>query len=190
MLDSYGKAHPMVVVRFLTAMMLADRWMNTPANNDALVALGIKETGEDPAAVAYAVNFLRSSGPGRRDRAVPDRSDYTAGILFKYKDISTLPTYSQIVDDSNAGKGRWRDSAHDGRHSPRSDSAGGRGYCPRLRRQRRRASCARAIPATPSGRRPSRRTSAVTPWGRCLSCWPGTTSTASSSPRRTTSMPR
>jgi ABC-type nitrate/sulfonate/bicarbonate transport system substrate-binding protein len=105
MLDSYGKAHPDVVVRFLTAMMLADRWMNDPANNDALVALGIKQTQEDPAAVTYAVNFLRSSGTWPTGTGLSqDQVNYTAGILFKYKDISTLPTYSQIVDDSYASK--------------------------------------------------------------------------------------
>lgn len=105
MLDSYGKAHPGVVVRFLTAMMLADRWMNNPANNAALVALGVKVTQEDPAAVAYAVNFLRSSGTWSDGTGLsPAQVNYTAGILYKYKDISSLPSYSQIVDDSYANQ--------------------------------------------------------------------------------------
>jgi NitT/TauT family transport system substrate-binding protein len=103
MLDSYGKAHPDVVVRFLTAMMEADRWMNNPANNSALDALGVKETQEDPAAVAYAVNFLRSSGTWPDGTGLSAAQvNYTAGILFKYKDISTQPSYSKIVDDSYA----------------------------------------------------------------------------------------
>jgi ABC-type nitrate/sulfonate/bicarbonate transport system substrate-binding protein len=105
MLDSYGKAHPDVVVRFLTAMMLADRWMNNPANNAALVALGVKETQEDPAAVAYAVNFLRSSGTWPDGTGLsPAQVNYTAGILYKYKDTSSLPSYSQIVDGSYASQ--------------------------------------------------------------------------------------
>jgi ABC-type nitrate/sulfonate/bicarbonate transport system substrate-binding protein len=105
MLDSYGKAHPEVVVHFLTAMMLADRWMNNPANNTALVALGVKYTQEGPAAVAYAVNFLRSSGTWPDGTGLsPAQVNYTAGILYKYKDISSLPSYSQIVDDSYASQ--------------------------------------------------------------------------------------
>lgn len=103
MLDSYGKAHPGTVVRFLTAMMMADRWMNNPANNAALDAIGVKETQESPAAVAYAVNFLRTSGTWPDGTGLsPSQVNYTAGILFKYKDISKLPTYSQIVNDTYA----------------------------------------------------------------------------------------
>jgi NitT/TauT family transport system substrate-binding protein len=105
MLDSYGKAHPDVVVRFLTAMMLADRWMNNPANNSALVALGVKQTQEDPAPVAYAVNFLRTSGTWPNGTGLsPAQVNYTAGILLKYKDISTQPSYTKIVDDSYANQ--------------------------------------------------------------------------------------
>ena len=105
MLDSYGKAHPDVVVRFLTAMMLADRWMNNPADNSALVSLGVKETQEDPAAVAYAVTFLRSSGTWPDGTGLsPAQVNYTAGILYKYKDITSLPSYGQIVDGSYASQ--------------------------------------------------------------------------------------
>jgi ABC-type nitrate/sulfonate/bicarbonate transport system substrate-binding protein len=103
MLDSYGKAHPDVVVRFLTAMIEADRWMNNTANNAALDAIGVKYTQEDPAAVAYAVNFLRNSGTWPDGTGLaPAQVNYTAGILLKYKDISTQPSYSTIVDDSYA----------------------------------------------------------------------------------------
>jgi ABC-type nitrate/sulfonate/bicarbonate transport system substrate-binding protein len=105
MLDSYGKAHPDVVVRFLTAMMLADRWMNEPANDSALVALGVKETQEDQPAVAYAVHFLRNSGTWPDGTGLnPAQVNYTAGVLYKYKDITSLPSYSKIVDDSYANQ--------------------------------------------------------------------------------------
>jgi len=105
MLDSYGKAHPDVVVRFLTAMMMADRWMNNPANNSALDTLGVKETQEDPAAVAYAVDFLRKSGTWPNGTGLDQAQvNYTAGILYKYKDISTQPSYTQIVDESYANQ--------------------------------------------------------------------------------------
>jgi ABC-type nitrate/sulfonate/bicarbonate transport system substrate-binding protein len=103
MLDKYGQAHKAVVVRFLTAMMLADRWMNNPANTNALIALGTKVSGEDQAAVAYAVKFLQTSktwpdGTGLSPAAV----NYTASVLAKYKDIPSQPTYSQIVDPQYA----------------------------------------------------------------------------------------
>jgi ABC-type nitrate/sulfonate/bicarbonate transport system substrate-binding protein len=103
MLDKYGQAHKAVVIRFLTAMMLADRWMNNPANTSALIALGTKVSGEDQAAVAYAVKFLQASktwpdGAGLDPAAV----NYTAGILAKYKDIPSQPSYSQIVDPQYA----------------------------------------------------------------------------------------
>jgi ABC-type nitrate/sulfonate/bicarbonate transport system substrate-binding protein len=103
MLDSYGKAHHDVVVRFLTAMMLADRWMNSPANNAALISLATKTTQEDQPAVAYAINFLRGSGTWPNGAGLNQAQvDYTAGILAKYKDISSQPSYSQIVDPSYA----------------------------------------------------------------------------------------
>ena len=105
MLDSYGKAHPDVVIRFLTALILADRWMNDSANNAALDAIGVKYTQEDPATVAYAVNFLRSSGTWPNGTGLSQAQvNYTAGILLKYKDVSTLPPYAKIVDDSYATK--------------------------------------------------------------------------------------
>lgn len=105
MLDSYGKAHHDVVVRFLTAMMMADRWMNDPANNNALVALATKTTQEDQPAVAYAISFLRRSGTWP-DGAGLDQSavTYTAGILARYKDIPSQPSFSQIVDPSYANE--------------------------------------------------------------------------------------
>ena len=103
MLDKYGQAHKAVVIRFLTAMMLADRWMNNPANTNALITLGTKVSGEDQAAVAYAVKFLQTSktwpdGQGLSPAAV----NYTASVLAKYKDIPSQPTYSQIVDPQYA----------------------------------------------------------------------------------------
>jgi ABC-type nitrate/sulfonate/bicarbonate transport system substrate-binding protein len=105
MLDAYGKAHPDVVVRFLTAMMLADRWMNNSANNSALVSIGVKATQEDPAAVTYAVNFLRGSGTWPNGTGLTQAQvNYTTGILYQYKDISSKPSYSQVVDDSYANQ--------------------------------------------------------------------------------------
>jgi ABC-type nitrate/sulfonate/bicarbonate transport system substrate-binding protein len=101
--DEFVKSHKTEVVHFLKAMMLADRWMNNPAHNKALVALGVAKTGEDRAAVAYAVKFNRSSGTwpvgaGLNRHAV----NYTAGVLYRYKDISRRPSFSQIVNPAYA----------------------------------------------------------------------------------------
>jgi len=105
MLDSYGKAHHDVVVRFLTAMMMADRWMNNPANNSALVTLATKTTQEDQPAVVYAINFLRKSGTWPNGAGLDQAAvNYTAGILAKYKDTPRQPTFSQIVDPSYANE--------------------------------------------------------------------------------------
>ncbi|HET9719816.1 MAG TPA: ABC transporter substrate-binding protein [Solirubrobacteraceae bacterium] len=101
--DAYVKAHKTVVVNFLKAMMLADRWMNNPKNNAALVKLGVKETGETPAAVAYAVKFNRDSGTWPDGVGLPRGAvNYTAGVLYKYKDIDRKPSFSQIVDPTYA----------------------------------------------------------------------------------------
>ena len=105
MLDKFGQAHKAVVIRFLTAMMLADRWMNNSANNSALVSIGVKATQEDPAAVTYAVNFLRGSGTWPNGTGLTQAQvNYTTGILYQYKDISSKPSYSQVVDDSYANQ--------------------------------------------------------------------------------------
>jgi hypothetical protein len=83
--------------------MLADRWMNDPAHTSALIALGVKVSGEEEPAVSYAVKFLQAAktwpdGAGLDPAAV----NYTAGILAKYKDVPSQPSYSQIVDPQYA----------------------------------------------------------------------------------------
>lgn len=103
MLNSYGQAHRAVVVRFLAAMMLADRWMNNPANTSALVTLGVKVSSESQPAVAYAVKFLQAAQAWPNGTGLnPTQVNYTASILAKYKDIPSQPSYSQIVDPSYA----------------------------------------------------------------------------------------
>lgn len=105
MVDKYGQAHHDVVVRFLTAMMMADRWMNNPANNTALVNLATTTTKEDRAAVAYAIKFLRASGTWPDGAGLdPAAINYTASVLAKYKDVPQQPSFSQIVDPSYANQ--------------------------------------------------------------------------------------
>lgn len=102
-LDKYAKANPDVVKRFLTAMILADRWMNDPAHKAELIQIGIQATGEDPDAVAYAVDFMLKGQIWPQNSGL-DKSqvNYTAQQLYQLKEIPSLPTYDQIVDSSYA----------------------------------------------------------------------------------------
>lgn len=102
-LDKYAKANPDVVKRFLTAMILADRWMNDPANHDALVQIGTQATGEDPAAVASAVDVMIKNHIWPNNQGLdPSQVNYTTQQLFQLKEIPNQPTYAQIVDSSYA----------------------------------------------------------------------------------------
>jgi NitT/TauT family transport system substrate-binding protein len=102
-LDKYAKDNPDVTKRFLIAMMMADRWMNDPANHDALVQIGAQATGEDPDAVAYAVDVMNKGGIWPNNQGLDKTQvDYTAQQLYDLKEINKLPTYDQIVDSSYA----------------------------------------------------------------------------------------
>lgn len=100
-LDSYTKHHVSVTQRFLTAMVMADRWMNNTKNTNALINLGVKETQEDRGAVAYAVKFLQNEKTWPNNSGlIPKMVNYEAHKLFQFKEIDKVPSYSQIVDDS------------------------------------------------------------------------------------------
>ncbi|HEX8732890.1 MAG TPA: ABC transporter substrate-binding protein [Ktedonobacterales bacterium] len=102
-LDSYAKANPDVVKRFLIAMIMADRWMNDPANHDALVQLGVKVTGEDQAAVDYAVTFMVQGQIWPNNQGLDQTQvDFTTNYLYQLKEISNQPSYSRIVNSSYA----------------------------------------------------------------------------------------
>lgn len=98
-LDSYAKAHTDVVERFLTAMVLADRWMYNPANKSKLIDIGVKASGEDRGAVTYAVNFiiqghLWPTGLGLSKT----QEEFTAQQLKKFNEIKSIPSYSSVVN--------------------------------------------------------------------------------------------
>ncbi len=102
-LDKYAKANPDVTKRFLMAMMLADRWMNDPANRDALIQIGTQATGEDQDAVAYAVDFMVKGQIWPNNQGLDQTQvNYTAGQLYQLKEIPSQPSFSQIVDTSYA----------------------------------------------------------------------------------------
>jgi ABC-type nitrate/sulfonate/bicarbonate transport system substrate-binding protein len=102
-LDKYAKANPDVTKRFLMAMMMADRWMNDPANRDALIQIGTQATGEDQDAVASAVDVMVKNGIWPNNQGLDQTQvDYTAKQLADLKEIPNQPTYAQIVDSSYA----------------------------------------------------------------------------------------
>ena len=100
-LDKYASANPDLVKRFLTAMVQADRWMNDPANRDAVIKIGVEQTKEDPAAVAYAYDYIVKRHLWTLNSGMDQASEaYTAQQLLNFKEIDKLPAYSAVVDDS------------------------------------------------------------------------------------------
>jgi NitT/TauT family transport system substrate-binding protein len=100
-LDSYASSHADLVKRFLTAMVQADRWMTDPANRDEVIKIGVATTKEDPAAVAYAYDFIaKGHGWTLNSGMDPASVTYTAQQMLNFKEIDKLPAYSSIVDDS------------------------------------------------------------------------------------------
>ncbi len=98
-LNSYAKSHVAVTERFLTAMTLANRWMNNPKNTTALINIGVKETQEDRGAVTNAVHFLQAAKTWPVNVGLSQKSEhYTAVKLFQLKTITKLPSYSQVID--------------------------------------------------------------------------------------------
>jgi len=96
-LDSYTKTHPVVTEHFLAALILANNWINNPKNFNALVKLAVRATGEDKAAVIYALKF--NIGAKSFTTAVnPASVNWTARECKAVGDISVVPTYSQIVN--------------------------------------------------------------------------------------------
>lgn len=95
--DAYAKAHPDIVIRFLTAMVLADRWIYK--HPQATIRIGIKYTGEPRGAVTYAYNFLAKALDWTVNSGLnPAQEAYTAEQLYKFKEIDHIPTYRQVVN--------------------------------------------------------------------------------------------
>ena len=100
-LDSYAKSHTDVVERFLTAMVQADRWMYKPANRTKLIDIGVKASGEDRAAVAYAVDFSIKGHLWPVNTGLSKAQEvYTAKQLKKFNEITSVPSYNQVVDST------------------------------------------------------------------------------------------
>jgi ABC-type nitrate/sulfonate/bicarbonate transport system substrate-binding protein len=95
---AYARTHKSIVERFLAALALADRWMNTKKNTAKLITIGVKATGESRAAVNYAVHFEIASHTWSTTLAlVPKRIDFTTEELLHLKEITHKPTYTEIV---------------------------------------------------------------------------------------------
>ena len=96
-LDSYTASHPLVTEHFLVALILADNWINTPANFNKLVTLGVKWSGEDKAAVQYALRF-NIAAKSFTTAVNPADVNWTARESKNVGDITSVPKYSQIVN--------------------------------------------------------------------------------------------
>jgi len=98
-LDSYARHHVQVTERFLTALTLANRWMNNTKNTAKLIDLGVKTTQEDRGAVTYAVHFLQQAKTWPNGLGLSQSSEYfTAKKLKTLKEIDRIPSYAQVVD--------------------------------------------------------------------------------------------
>jgi ABC-type nitrate/sulfonate/bicarbonate transport system substrate-binding protein len=95
--DDYARAHQDITRRFLSAMVLADRWMYF--HKAAVVDIGTRVSGEDRPIVSKAYDFIvkghlwtLNSGLSRTQEA------YTAKVMLRFGEISALPSYRAVVD--------------------------------------------------------------------------------------------
>jgi NitT/TauT family transport system substrate-binding protein len=96
-LDSYTSSHQTVTEHFLAALILADNWINNPANFNKLVSMGVKWSGEDKAAVQYALHF-NIAAKSFTTAVNPVDVNWTAKEAKSVGDITSVPSYSQIVN--------------------------------------------------------------------------------------------
>jgi len=96
--DNYTKTHPVVTEHFLAALLLANQWINNPKNFNALVNLAVRVTGEDKAAVTYALKFNIAANSFQAT-INPASVMWTAKECVKVGDITSLPTFTQIVNN-------------------------------------------------------------------------------------------
>ena len=98
-LDRYAKIHPYLITRFLTAMVLTDRWMVDPKNKAKVLAYGVKFTQEDPAAVAAAYDFIIKGKLWELNDGMPAESvNFTAAEMARLGEIDKVPAYTKVVD--------------------------------------------------------------------------------------------
>lgn len=96
--DAYASTHKSVVERYLAALTLADRWMNTKKNTAKLITLGVKVTTETKASVTYAVDLELQSHTWSTTLALePKRINFTTQELLRLKEITHKPSFAQIA---------------------------------------------------------------------------------------------
>ena len=99
--NAYAKANPRVVEDAIGALMAADRWMMSPANTAKFEQLAVRQTGESPQAVAYAIRFDRSIHLWNTRCTLPVRAEaFTARLLLQQKSITKVPAFNQVYDRS------------------------------------------------------------------------------------------
>lgn len=95
--DDYVNAHKDITRRFLTAMVLADRWMYT--HKQKVVNVGVRVSGEDRSIVSKAYDFLVKGKLWTLNSGISRSQEYyTAVISKRLGDITTIPKFNQVVD--------------------------------------------------------------------------------------------
>lgn len=96
--DAYAQANKGITERFLAALILADRWMNTKKNTAKLITIAVTATTETVHAVKYAVKMEQKSHTWSTTLAIePKRVHYTTNELLRLKEITHKPAYTKIA---------------------------------------------------------------------------------------------
>lgn len=97
--DDWLAAHKGVVRRFLTAMVLADRWMYT--HKSAVVNIGVQVSGEDRSVVSKAYDFITKGHLWEVNSGInKSQIAYTSKISKQLGDVDRIPSFRAIVNDA------------------------------------------------------------------------------------------
>lgn len=95
---AYAAAHKSITERFLAALILADRWMNSKKNTAKLITIAVTATTETANAVTYAVKLCLASHTWSTTLAIEKfRVGFTTNELLKLKEITHRPRFTQIA---------------------------------------------------------------------------------------------
>ncbi|HET8607662.1 MAG TPA: ABC transporter substrate-binding protein [Gaiellaceae bacterium] len=110
--DTYKQANGPTIEKFITAMDEADRWIYS--HRSATIAVGVKETQEDRAAVTQAYDFLKKAHEWTVNTGL-EQSRVMKTMRYEQKlgEIKTVPAYNKVADLTYANAvvkkiGRWK----------------------------------------------------------------------------------
>lgn len=93
----YARGHQSIMRRVITALILADRWMYS--HKQAVVNIGVRVSGEDRYVVSRAYDFLARAHVWSLNSGFNKVAfRYTTRAMKKYGDITSVPTWNQVVD--------------------------------------------------------------------------------------------